>query len=123
MATSTQRLQLADNVTLELARQMEKSISLEIIDLRSIVPLDEDLIYRSVRKTSRVMIVHEDTLTAGFGAEVAARIAENCIGSLDGPVVRVAAKDTFIPSSPNLDLAVLPSLDSLLRGAEKALAY
>ena len=86
-------------MALELARQMEKDgVSLEIIDLRSIVPLDEDLIYRSVRKTTHVMIAHEDTLTAGFGAEVAARIAENCIGSLDGRVVRDAAEDTFVPS-------------------------
>jgi hypothetical protein len=111
-------------MALELARQMDKDgISLEVIDLRSIVPLDEDLIYQSVRRTSRVMIAHEDTLTAGFGAEVAARIAENCIGSLDGPVVRVAAKDTFVPSAPNLELAVLPSVAGLRLGAEKALAF
>jgi 2-oxoisovalerate dehydrogenase E1 component len=112
------------HMALELARQMEKEgVSLEIIDVRSVVPLDEDLIYQSVRKTSRVMVVHEDTLTAGFGAEVAARIAENCIGALDGPVVRVAAKDTFVPSAPNLELAVLPSVTSLRLGAEKALAF
>jgi 2-oxoisovalerate dehydrogenase E1 component len=111
-------------MALELARQMEKDgVSLEIIDLRSVVPLDEELIYQSVRKTSRVMVVHEDTLTAGFGAEVVARIAENCIGALDGPVVRVAAKDTFVPSSPNLELAVLPSVTSLRLGAEKVLAF
>ena len=112
------------HMALELARQMEKEgVSLEIIDVRSVVPLDEDLIYQSVRKTSRVMIAHEDTLSAGFGAEVAARIAENCIGALDGPVVRVAAKDTFVPSAPNLELAVLPSVTSLRLGAEKALAF
>jgi 2-oxoisovalerate dehydrogenase E1 component len=111
-------------MALELARQMEKDgVSLEIIDLRSIVPLDEDLIYQSVRKTTHVMIAHEDTLTAGFGAEVAARIAENCIGSLDGPVVRIAAKDTFVPSAPNLELAVLPSVAGLRLGAEKALTF
>jgi 2-oxoisovalerate dehydrogenase E1 component len=94
-------------MALELARQMEKDgVSLEIIDLRSVVPLDEELIYQSVRKTSRVMVVHEDTLTAGFGAEVVARIAENCIGALDGPVVRVAAKDTFVPSSEGVPVVV-----------------
>ncbi len=109
-------------MALEMARQVERdSLSVEIIDLRSIVPLDEELIYRSVRKTNHVLIAHEDTLTAGFGAEIAARIAENCIGSLDGPVVRVAAKDSFVPSAPNLELAVLPSLADLLRGARKAL--
>jgi 2-oxoisovalerate dehydrogenase E1 component len=111
-------------MALDVARQMEKDgVSIEVIDLRSIVPLDEELIYRSVRKTNRVMIAHEDTLTAGFGAEVAARIAENCIGSLDGPVVRVAAKDSFVPSAPNLELAVLPSTATLRAGAERVLRY
>ncbi|HWB84013.1 MAG TPA: thiamine pyrophosphate-dependent enzyme [Bryobacteraceae bacterium] len=111
-------------LALDLARQMEKEgKSIEVIDLRSIVPLDEELIYRSVRKTHRVMVAHEDTLTAGFGAEVAARIAENCIGALDGPVVRVAAKDSFVPSAPNLEIAVLPSLAGLRAGAEKVLQY
>lgn len=111
-------------LALELARQMEKEgVSLEVIDLRSIVPLDEEMIYRSVHKTSRVMIAHEDTLTAGFGAEIAARIAENCMGSLDGPVVRVAAKDTFVPSAPNLELAALPSVADLRRAAERVLAF
>lgn len=111
-------------MALDLARQMEKDgVSIEVIDLRSIVPLDEELIYRSVRKTNRVMIVHEDTLTGGFGAEVAARIAENCIGSLDGPVVRVAAQDSFVPSAPNLEVAVLPSTATLRAGAERVLRY
>ena len=111
-------------MALELARLMAKEgVSLEVIDLRSIVPLDEELVYRSVRKTNHVMIAHEDTLTAGFGAEVAARIAENCIGALDGPVVRVAAKDSFVPSAPNLELAVLPSIADLQRGVRKALAF
>ena len=111
-------------MALELARLMAKEgVSLEVIDLRSIVPLDEELVYRSVRKTNHVMIAQEDTLTAGFGAEVAARIAENCIGALDGPVVRVAAKDSFVPSAPNLELAVLPSIADLQRGVRKALAF
>lgn len=111
-------------MALELARLMAKDgISLEVLDLRSIVPLDEELVYRSVRKTNHVMVAHEDTLTAGFGAEVAARIAENCIGALDGPVVRVAAKDSFIPSAPNLEVAVLPSVADLQRGVQKVLAF
>ena len=111
-------------MALDLARQMEKdSVSIEVIDLRSIVPLDEELIYKSVRKTNRVMVAHEDTLTAGFGAEVAARIAENCIGSLDAPVVRVAGRDSFVPSAPNLELAVLPSTATLRAGAERVLRY
>src|SRR5262249_47030283 len=111
-------------LALVMAGQLAKDgVSVEIIDVRSIVPLDEELIYSSVRKTNHVLIAHEDTLNAGFGAEIAARIAENCIGSLEGPVVRVAAKDSFVPSAPNLELAVLPSGADLLRGAQKALEF
>ena len=59
----------------------------------------------------------------GFGAEVAARIADNCFGSLDAPVTRVAAKDSFVPSAPNLELLVLPSVEDLRRGVEEVLQY
>ena len=69
-----------------------------------------------------MLIAHEDTLTADFGAEIAARIAENCIGSLDGPVVCVAAKDSFVSSAPILEVRVLPFVADLLRGTRKALA-
>jgi 2-oxoisovalerate dehydrogenase E1 component len=111
-------------MALEVARQMEQQgRSLEVIDLRSIVPLDEEMIYRSIRKTSRVAIVHEDSLTMGFGAEVAARIAENSIDALDAPVRRVAARDSLVPSAPNLELAVLPSVDDLRLAVEQTLRY
>jgi 2-oxoisovalerate dehydrogenase E1 component len=81
------------------------------------------MIYRSVRKTNRVVIVHEDSLTMGFGAEVAARIAENSFDVLDAPVRRVAAKDSFVPSAPNLELAVLPSVEDLRTVVEQVLQY
>ncbi len=111
-------------LALEAARKLEQQgRSVEIIDLRSIVPFDEELIYASVRKTNRVVIAHEDSLTMGFGAEVAARIAENCIDALDAPVVRVAAKDSFVPNAPNLELAVLPSVDDVRVAIERILAY
>lgn len=111
-------------MALEVARQMEQQgRSLEVIDLRSIVPLDEEIIYRSVRKTNRVVIAHEDSLTMGFGAEIAARIAENSIDALDAPIRRVAAKDSFVPSAPNLELAVLPSVDDLRLAVEQTLRY
>ncbi len=111
-------------LALELARRWEKEgPSLEVIDLRSIVPLDEQIIFESVRKTSRVVVAHEDTLTMGFGAEVASRIAEKCFEYLDAPVVRVAAKDSFVPSAPNLELAVLPSVEDLERGVNKVIHY
>jgi 2-oxoisovalerate dehydrogenase E1 component len=111
-------------LALDAARRIARQgRSVEVIDLRSIVPFDEELIYESVRKTSRVVIAHEDSLTMGFGAEIAARIAENCISSLDAPVIRVAAKDSFVPNAPNLELAVLPSTDDVVAAIEKTLAW
>jgi len=111
-------------LALEVARRTEKDgRSLEVIDLRSIVPLDEELIYQSIRKTNRVVVAHEDSLTTGFGAEIAARIAQNCFDHLDAPVTRVAAKDSFVPSASNLELMVLPSVDDLRQGVEQVLAY
>jgi 2-oxoisovalerate dehydrogenase E1 component len=108
-------------LALEVARQMQShDISVEVIDLRSIVPLDEEIIFNSVRKTNRVVIAHEDSLTMGFGAEVAARIASNC---LDAPVVRVAAENSFVPSAPNLEEAVLPSVDKLRAEVERMVRY
>ena len=107
-----------------LARQMEaEGRSLEVIDLRSIVPLDEEMIYASVRKTNRVVVAHEDMLTMGFGAEVSARITQNCFAFLDAPVMRVAAQDSFVPAAPNLELAVLPSVQDLRAGVEQVLRF
>jgi 2-oxoisovalerate dehydrogenase E1 component len=109
---------------LEVAQRLEQQgRALEILDLRSLVPLDEELIYASVRKTNRVVIAHEDSLTMGFGAEIAARIATNCIDSLDAPVLRVAAKDSFVPAAPALELLTLPSVDDLLAAVEHTLIY
>ncbi|HLJ17015.1 MAG TPA: thiamine pyrophosphate-dependent enzyme [Bryobacteraceae bacterium] len=109
---------------LEAVRQLEPAgRSIEVIDLRSIVPLDEEIIYNSVRKTSRVVVAHEDSLFMGFGAEVAARIAQNCFNSLDAPVTRVAAQDCFVPAATNLELMVLPSVDGVRGAIEEALRY
>ena len=109
---------------LDAARQFEQlGRSVEVIDLRSIVPLDEELIYRSVRKTSRVVIAHEDSLLMGFGAEIAARIAANCLDALDAPVARVAAKDSFVPSAPFLESLVLPSTQDVYGAIEQTLTY
>ena len=97
--------------------------SLEILDLRTLAPLDEELIYRSVRKTSRLIVLHEDSLTMGFGAEIVARVSEHVIDSLDAPVVRVAAKDTFVPNAPNLEAAVLPNVEQLRAAVERVLRF
>lgn len=111
-------------LTLELARQLEtEGRSIEVIDLRTLVPLDEQMIYHSIRKTSRVVVAHEDTLTGGFGGEIAARIAENVLDSLDAPVVRVAALDTFVPAAPSLEQLVLPSAEGLRAAVERVLRY
>ena len=112
------------HLALELARQYgADGPSLEILDLRTIVPLDEELIYASARKTNRVVVAQEDTLTMGFGAEIVARVAENCLNELDAPIVRVAAQDSFVPASPNLELAVLPSVERLRKGVDQVLRF
>ena len=109
---------------LEIAKRKEsEGCLLEVLDIRSIVPLDEGLIYESAKKTNRVLILHEDSLTQGFGAEISARIAENCFEHLDAPVMRVAARDSFVPSETTLEDAVLPSLDDLGNAVQKLLAY
>jgi 2-oxoisovalerate dehydrogenase E1 component len=97
--------------------------SIEIIDIRTINPLDEDTIYHSVKKTGKAIVIHEDTLTAGFGAEIAAKVSENCFKYLDGPVKRVAAEDAPIPYHPKLEAAVLPSKEKILNGIKSLLEY
>jgi len=89
-------------------------VSVEVIDLRTLNPLDEDTVYDSVRKTNRALLVHEDTLTAGFGAEIAARIAEHCFEHLDAPIMRVAAMDIPVPYSPPLEDAMLPNKQNII---------
>lgn len=109
---------------LEIAKQKEdEGVSIEVVDIRSIAPLDEQLIYESVKKTSRVLVLHEDSLTQGFGAEISARVTENCFEHLDAPVMRVAAKDSFVPSATVLEDAVLPSVEDLRNAVEQLLGY
>ncbi len=106
------------------AKKLEdEDYSVEVIDLRTIVPLDEETIYNSVRKTNKVIIIHEDTLFGGFGAEIAARIADNCFQQLDAPVKRIAAKDAHIPYAPILENEVLPSRDDIYKGIKDLLKY
>ena len=106
------------------AKKLEaEDYSVEVIDLRSIVPLDEETIYDSVKKTNKVIIIHEDTLFGGFGAEIAARIADNCFQQLDAPVKRIAAKDAHIPYAPILENEVLPSRDEIYKGIKDLLKY
>jgi acetoin:2,6-dichlorophenolindophenol oxidoreductase subunit beta len=87
----------------------EEGISVEVVDVRTLVPLDLDTIARSVEKTARAVVLHEAPRRLGYGAEIAAEIGERCFWSLDQPVVRIAAKDTPVPTSPRLEDAMLPS--------------
>ncbi len=93
----------------------EKGVEVEILDLRSLWPLDEEAIEHSVKKTHRVLLLHEDTLRGGFGAELAARIAEDLFFYLDAPIRRLGSPDTPIPYSPPLEHDFLPNADKVLR--------
>jgi 2-oxoisovalerate dehydrogenase E1 component len=95
--------------------------SVEVIDLRTIAPWDHELVAESVERTGRLLVVHEDTLTAGFGGEVAAWVAEHCFWALDAPVTRVAAVDTFVAYEPSLEEAILPQVADIASAA-RALA-
>src|ERR671920_1760614 len=95
----------------------------EVLDLRSLVPLDREAILRSVRKTSKVVVLHEATRSCGVGAEVAALIGEHAFEDLDGPIVRVTAPDTPIPFSPPLERAILPQVDGVKEACRELLAY
>ncbi len=111
--------------SLDAARAVEErlGLSVEVIDLRTLNPLDKDTVLTSVRKTGKVLIVHEDTLTGGFGGEIAAIIAEEAFERLDAPVVRVAAKDSPVPYAPPLEYAMLPQEADVVRALEKLARY
>jgi pyruvate dehydrogenase E1 component beta subunit len=102
---------------------LPKGISLEVIDLVSLQPLDAETILASVRKTGRALVAEEACLTGGVGAEVVARIAEHCMDVLEAPVLRVAAADTPIPSSPELEKVVLPDADDVLRAIKRIMDW
>ena len=101
----------------------KRAISVGVIDLRTILPYDFETIAEAVKRTSRVIVAHEDQLTCGFGAEIAARIAEDLFEYLDAPVTRVGAMDTPVAYAPELEEVILPQTDDLLRAIEKVTAY
>ena len=105
------------------AEQLEsEGRSVEVVDLRTMSPWDKDIVCDTVERTSRLLVVHEDTLTAGFGGEVAAWVAEHCFWALDAPVARVTAIDTFVGYEPSLEAAILPQVDDVLSAARTLLA-
>ena len=111
--------------TLMAAKALEdqQGLSVEVIDLRSLSPVDWDTIYESIRKTNRVIVAYEDSLSWGYGAEIAARIADETFAFLDAPVRRVAATDTFVAYAPELEDVILPQVESLKKAMEEILAF
>jgi 2-oxoisovalerate dehydrogenase E1 component len=108
------------------AQDVEKrnpQAAIEIIDLRTLNPYDWEAIRASVEKTNRVLIAHEDTLSFGYGAEIAARIADELFTSLDAPVRRVAAMDTWVGYHPQLEAKILPQTDDLVRSMDQLLGW
>jgi 2-oxoisovalerate dehydrogenase E1 component len=95
----------------------------EVIDLRSLSPYDWDAIRASVGKTSRALVAHEDTVSWGYGAEIAARIGGELFDKLDAPVRRVGALDTWVGYHPQLENAILPQVDDLAREIDWLMAY
>ena len=106
-----------------LIEQHRGDTSVEVIDLRSLSPYDWDTISASVKKTNRVLIAHEDMLSWGYGAEIAARIANELFTDLDAPVGRVAALDTWIAYNPQLEDEILPQVSDIVREGERLLAF
>jgi 2-oxoisovalerate dehydrogenase E1 component len=98
-------------------------VSAEILDLRSLSPYDWEAIATTVKKTNRVIVAYEDTRSWGYGAEIAARIADELFYDLDGPVRRVAATDTFCAYQPKLEDAILPQTDDIVRAVRDLMAF
>jgi len=111
--------------TLQAAHRLEREhgISVEVLDLRTLNPYDFEAIAASVRKTNRVLIVHEDMLSWGYGAEIAARIASELFDKLDAPVQRLAAKDVFVAYQPQLEDLILPQVADIFAAIQKLCAY
>jgi len=103
--------------------QAEDGLSVEVIDLRTLSPLDDEAIFNTVRKTNRVMVVHEDTRTGGIAGEITARINESCFAFLDAPVLRVTAHDIPLPYAPALEDFVLPQVDDIVLASRRLAAW
>jgi 2-oxoisovalerate dehydrogenase E1 component beta subunit len=98
-------------------------VSVEVVDLRTLIPWDRETVLESVRRTSRALVLHEDTRTGGFGAEILATLAEEAFEDLDAPLRRIAAPDTPVPFSPPLERAYIPQVDDVVAGLRELAAY
>ena len=101
----------------------EQGIDAEVIDLRSLSPWDSERVYESVKRTSRVIVAYEDSISWGYGAEIAARIADDCFAWLDAPVKRVASTDTFVGYAPQLEDAILPQVADFKTAIAEIMAF
>jgi 2-oxoisovalerate dehydrogenase E1 component len=101
----------------------ESGLSAEVIDLRTLSPWDEETVLDSVKKTNRAIVLYEDSLSWGYGAEIAARIADDCFPWLDAPVKRVASTDTFVGYAPRLEDAILPQVDDVIRACQEIVRF
>jgi 2-oxoisovalerate dehydrogenase E1 component beta subunit len=111
-------------VALDAATALEaEGIDAEVVDLRTLLPLDEETILASVARTGKAIILHEATRTGGIGAEVAAVLSEKCFEHLDGPLVRVTAPDTPVPFAPGMEAFFLPNVDKVRRAARALVSY
>lgn len=111
--------------SLEAAETLERQdgLDVEVLDLRTLLPMDDEAIFATVKKTNKVMIVHEDTRTGGIAGEITARINESVFEWLDAPVLRVTAADVPLPYAPTLEDYVLPSTDDIVKVARRLAAY
>jgi 2-oxoisovalerate dehydrogenase E1 component beta subunit len=107
----------------EAAEQLAPDIELEVIDLRSILPFDIEMVMDSVKKTSRCIILHEDTLTGGIGGEIAARLADEAFTYLEAPIKRIASPDAPVPFAPTLEEAFLPKTADIVRVSRELMAF
>jgi 2-oxoisovalerate dehydrogenase E1 component len=101
----------------------EQGISIEVIDLRSLSPWDQEAVYASVRKTNRVIVAYEDAISWGYGAEIASRIADDCFSWLDAPVRRIGSTDTFVGYAPQLEDAILPQVEDFRKAYEEIVKF
>ena len=112
--------------TRKALRRLEKEgrpVDAELIDLRTLNPLDMETVAASVRRTNKVLVAYEDARSFGFGAEISARIADHVFEWLDGPVRRIASTDTFVGYAPQLENAILPQVEDIAEAISELAAY
>jgi 2-oxoisovalerate dehydrogenase E1 component beta subunit len=110
----------ADDAAAKLA---DEGVSVEVLDLRTLIPWDREAVLESVGRCSKVLVLHEDTKTGGFGAEISATIAEDAFEHLDAPVRRLAAPDSPVPFAPSLEKAFIPQVDDVAAALRDLAAY